>query len=93
MPAKNNSTYQQKVISSYYNNIDGIMLDKLQELVSQLYLAPSEAKLKQLWDRAHKAMIQLKIKPAIIEHIMQKKDPAILAKNVADWLAFSTKGK
>ena len=62
------------------------MLGKLQELVSQLYLAETETKQAQLWDRVHKAMVKLKLKPTIIKHIMQKKDAAVLAKNLTEWL-------
>ena len=86
MAAKEYSTYQRDVISRYYDNLDAITLTRLQELVSQLYLANSKAKQTQLWDRTHKAMLKLKVKPAIIEHIMNKKDVVILAKNLEDWL-------
>lgn len=85
--AKNDrSKYQKQIISHYYDNLGTIMLTKLSELVTELYLADTPAKQASLWDRAHKAMIKLKIKPAIIEHIMQKRDVQILAKNLNDWL-------
>jgi len=43
--AKNDySQYQKAVISGYYNNLDTIMLDKLGELVTELYLADTQAK-------------------------------------------------
>ena len=80
------SKHQQDVISRYYDNLDAIMLGKIQEMVTELYLADSETKQKRLWERAHKAMKKLKIKPNIIEHIMSKKDVTILAKNLEDWL-------
>ena len=86
MAAKEHSSYQKNVISRYYDNLDTIMLGKLQELVTELYLADSPEKKEQLWQRVHKAMVKLKIKPAIIEHIMSKKDVTVLAKNIADWL-------
>ena len=86
MAGKEYSSYQRDVISRYYENLDGIMLTKLQELVSQLYLADSEAKRNRLWEKARKMMLKLKVKPAIIEHIMQKKDVSVLAKNIEDWL-------
>ncbi len=86
------SKYQQDVISRYYDNLDVIMLGKIQELVTELYLADSEAKQKRLWERAGKAMKKLKVKPNIIEHIMSKKDVTILAKNLEDWLKESGKG-
>ncbi|MCP4609931.1 MAG: hypothetical protein GY845_14580 [Planctomycetes bacterium] len=92
--AKNDySQYQQGVISGYYNNLDTIMLGKLGELVTELYLADTKAKKDRLWQRAHKAMIKLKVRPAMIEHIMQKEDVEILAKNLQDWLNAPKKKK
>jgi hypothetical protein len=85
------SDYQDRVITDYYDNLDSIMLAKLGELVTELYLADTEAKKNRLWQRAHKAMTNLKIRPAIIDHIMQKRDVEILAKNLKDWLATTKK--
>ncbi len=85
------SKYQQEVISQYYRNLDSIMLQKLSELVSDLYLADSPEKLDKLWDRVHKSMLKLKIPPAIINHIMQKRSVEILAKNLQDWLGIKKK--
>ena len=85
MTKKELSSYQKNVVSSYYANLDAIMLQKLSELVTELFLAEKESRKKQLWERAHKAMVNLKIPPAIIDHIMEKKDVQILAKNLADW--------
>ena len=62
------------------------MLGKLGELVTELYLADTQAKKARLWQRTHKAMVKLKIPPAIIDHIMKKQDVEILAKNLQDWL-------
>ena len=87
---KDYSKYQQDVISRYYENLDVIMLGKLQELVTELYLADSRNKQDRLWDRAHKAMVKLKIKPAIVEHIMKIRSTTVLARNVADWLKSAT---
>ncbi len=83
------SAYQKKVVSDYYDNLDTIMLGRLQELVTELYLAESRAKRDRLWERAEKAMTKLKIKPAIIRHILDKRDVTILAKNIEDWLKAS----
>jgi hypothetical protein len=88
---KEYSAYQRDVISRYYENLDTITLNNLQELVSQLYLADSKPKQTRLWERVHKAMLRLKVKPAIIEHIMSKKDVVVLAKNLEDWLNASKK--
>jgi hypothetical protein len=92
MAKKEYSQYQKSVISDYYGNLDTIMLGKLGELVTELYLADSQAKKDRLWQRVHKAMIKLKVPPAISEHIIEKQDVEILAKNLQDWLAGKNKG-
>ena len=79
------SKYQQKVISNYYQNIDAISLQKLQELVTELYLCETEKKTTQLWQRVEKAMTKMKIHPQIHEHIMSRKDVQVLARNVEMW--------
>jgi len=86
MATKERSKYQENVIRNYYAHIETIMLQKLAEIVTELYLAETKKKQDSLWQRAHKAMLKLKIAPAIIEHIMQKRDIEILAKNLQDWL-------
>jgi hypothetical protein len=89
MAKREYSQYQKDVISNYYRNLDAIALQKLSELVSELYLADTDAKRDRLWQRANKAMLNLKIPPDIIRHIMKKKDVSVLAKNLNDWLARS----
>lgn len=86
MAINNRSKYQENVIRQYYDNIETIMLQRLGELVTELYLAETEKKQDNLWQRVHKAMVKLKVAPAIIEHIMQKRSVEILAKNLQDWL-------
>ncbi|MCF7954762.1 MAG: hypothetical protein K9M75_03060 [Phycisphaerae bacterium] len=91
MGVQDRSSYQKKVISRYYENMDSIMLGKLQELVTELYLADSQKKSDRLWDRAEKAMVKIKIKPAIIGHIMKTRSVEVFAKNVQDWSKISKK--
>ena len=86
MAKSDRSEYQADVISRYYDNLDTIMLQKLGELVGQLYLADTDRLRDKLWQRAEKAIVRLKVPPAIIDHIMQKRDVEILAKNLQDWL-------
>ena len=86
MAKKDKTSYQQSVINNYYENLDTIMLAKLSELVTELYLADTKAKQDRLWERANRAMIKLKITPAVIDHIMKKRSVEILAKNLSDWL-------
>ena len=85
------SDYQNKVIADYYDKIEAIMLQKLSELVTELYLSESKAPQDRLWERVDKAMVKLKVKTAIREHIMRKRDVKILAQNLNDWLRLSKK--
>lgn len=85
--AKNEySKYQQDLIGRYYKNLDAIMLGKLQELVTELYLAKDGPKEDKLWERANKTMVKMKVHPTLIEHIMLKRNVEVLANNLQDWL-------
>jgi uncharacterized protein YaaW (UPF0174 family) len=86
MAKREYSEYQKKIISNYYKNLDQIALGRLQELVGELYLADSPRKGEKLWQRVRQAMEKMEVPQPIIEHILSKKDPAILAKNIEDWL-------
>lgn len=90
MAQQDYSEHQQRIISKYYNHLDTIMLQKLQELVGELYLATTEVKRKRLWERVHKAMLNLKIPDPIVEHILAQKDVETLARNLQDWLKQSS---
>ena len=80
------SNYQQKVISDYYKNIDKIALSRLQELVTELYLAESPSKKKKLWERVEKALTNIDIPDSIRKNILAKKNIEVLAGNLNDWL-------
>ena len=84
--------HQKKIIERYYDRRDEIMLAKLQEIVTDLYLAESDAKRGQLWKRAEKAMKGLKVTDRIAQHILTEAKPEILAKNVRQWLQDAQKG-
>lgn len=86
MAKRGYSSYQQGVIKRYYDNLPEATLGKLQEMVTELYLASSEKKREQLWQRVEKAMEVMKIPKKISQHILSKRDPVILAKNLEDWL-------
>jgi len=79
--------HQKKIIDRYYDHRDGIMLAKLGEIVTELYLAESDRKRNALWTRAKKAMTNLKTPPRIIEHLCTARDVEALARNLRDWTA------
>ncbi len=86
MAQKEYTDYQKSVIANHGRNLDTIMLQKLGELVSELYLVDTAKKKEKLWERVYKAMTNLKIPDPEVNHIMEKKDVEILAKNLNDWL-------
>lgn len=86
MAKREYSSYQQGVIKRYYDNLPQATLDKLGEMVTELYLAKTEKRREQLWQRVEKAMDVIKVPKKIAEHILKKRKPEILAANLEDWL-------
>ena len=80
------SRYQKKVVDRYYEHRDDIMVNKLSELVGELYLAESDKKRDSLWKRAETAMRNLKWKDADIAKMMAQKKPELLAAQLKEWL-------
>lgn len=80
------SAHQRKIIDRYYDHRDEIMLNKLAEIVSELYLTATENRTRQLWDRAAKAMKQLRVPPSTLAHLLETKQPELLAKHLRNWL-------
>ena len=78
--------HQKKIIERYYDRRDEIMLAKLQEIVTELYLAETDTKRDQLWKRAEKAMKALKVTDTVAQQILTQAKPEVLAKNVRQWL-------
>ena len=80
---KNYSAHQQKIIKRYYDNLDTIALQRLADLVGELYLAEGKKK-DQVWQSAVNAMEKLEVTQARIDHLLSKKDPALLAELVKE---------
>ncbi len=72
------SNYQQAAIKNYYNNRDAIMMQRLGDLLTDLYLAEGKAR-KRIWDRAAAAMEKLGVRPERIAAIVADDNPAQLA--------------
>ena len=77
------SPHQQKIIKRYYDNREDIDTQKLGELCTSLYLT-SGKKLEKLWQSAEDKMTRLGVRESRIDHIMEGKDPAVLAQLVQD---------
>lgn len=77
------SAGQKKIVDRYYQNRDTIALTKLQEIVSELYLA-EPGKADRLWTRAGSHLKAAGANPARIEKALTERDPAALATLVTD---------
>ena len=80
------SKHQQKVIKNYYENREAISLQRLGELVTELYLAEGKNRERQ-WNYIRGALEKLKISPKRIETLVKQDDPAMVAKLVEELLA------
>ena len=78
MGMENYSKHQQGIIKRYYENIDQITLQKLSELVTELYLAEGK-KRDKMWQTAIGHMEKLKVPKDRIDHILARKDVTLLA--------------
>ena len=78
MGMENYSKHQQDIIKRYYENIDQITLQKLSELVTELYLAEGKRRDK-MWQTAMGYMQKLGVPKDRIDHILAKKDVTLLA--------------
>ena len=79
------SAYQQNIIKNYYRNRGAISLQKLQEAVTELYLAEGKKREKQ-WERIRGHLEKLEMKPERIDYLIGKDDPALIAKVVEEFL-------
>ncbi len=83
---KGYSKHQQRVIKNYYNNQGAISLQRLGELVTDLYLAEGKSR-ETKWKQAAAAMEKLGVKKQQINHLLGQDNPALLAKMVEDLMA------
>ncbi|MEQ9408298.1 MAG: hypothetical protein RIK87_11255 [Fuerstiella sp.] len=77
------SNYQQKVIQRYYDNRDAIDDQRLAELVTNLYLETGRKQAK-MWETAEQIMTRMELPKTRIAHVMESKDPAVLARVVEE---------
>ena len=76
--------YQRSVIRRHYRYGQTMALQKLGEIVSDLYLAKSAGRKKQLWARAEKALAKFDRARVRKERILAEHDIEGLAALVSD---------
>ena len=75
------SKYQQKIIKNYYQNRESISLQRVQELVTELYLATGK-KRARLWDSLPGHLEKLGVKQGEIDNLVAKENPELVAQLV-----------
>jgi hypothetical protein len=80
------SKHQQKIIKNYYDNREAISLQRLSELVTELYLAEGKGRERQ-WKFIVTALGKLGLPAERIGHLREQDNPALLAKLVEELMA------
>jgi len=80
------SKHQQRIIKNYYDNKGAISLQRLSELVTDLYLAEGKARATK-WKQAISALEKLGVSADHIKRLHEQDNPALLAKLVEELLA------
>ena len=73
------SKYQQNIIKNYYENRENIALQRVQELVTELFLSEGKKRTTQ-WERLEKHLLKLDFKQETIDALREKDDPQLVAK-------------
>ncbi len=77
------TAHQQKIIKRYYENRDDIDAQRLQELVTNLYLSEGK-KREKLWVQVEETLTRLKVPAYRIKNVMETKDVEVFALLVQD---------
>lgn len=77
------SKFQQNAIKNFYENRETISLQRLGELVTDLYLAEGKGRAAK-WKQITAALEKVGVPAKEIERLVKKDDAALLAKKVAE---------
>lgn len=81
---KGYTPYQQKVIKNFYENKDLRLVQKMGELVSNMYLEKSEKRLESGWKKIEKILTDLKVYSNEIEYLTKDKNLSLITKKLAE---------
>ena len=82
MNEKGYTKYQQKAIKNFYNNKDIRLVQKLGELVSNLYLETNDKKKDTGWKKIKKMLTDLKVHPGEVEFLTKDKTLSLVSKKL-----------
>jgi hypothetical protein len=72
------SSYQDRAIRNYYENRDTIMMQRLGDLVTDLFLAEGQKRIR-LWKRVADTLEKLKVPTGRIQNVLQSDNPTQVA--------------
>ena len=72
------SKYQQRVIRNYYENRESVAWQRVQELVTELYLTEGTKRARH-WKSLQGHLLKLGVAQATIDHLISQDDPALVA--------------
>lgn len=87
MSSRDLSRKQSSIVKRYYDNLDTIVANRLQEAVTDLYLAETDSKRAKLWLKVKTQLEKTPADPAVIGKIVEGDDVEGLAKLVNDLIA------
>ncbi len=76
--------HQQKIVSRYYEHKDTITAQRLQELVSDIYLAAPGKEADKLWKKADAALRSAGVPPEKVDRAVASRSAEALAAIVND---------
>jgi hypothetical protein len=80
-PMPERSRYQERAIKNYYDNREAIALQRVQELVTELYLAEGKSADRH-WKNLSTHLEKLGVAQNTIDHLLSQKNPELVAKLV-----------
>jgi len=71
--------HQRGIVRRYYEHKDTLMLQKLSEMVSELYLCTDEKKAARLWKSVRTALLNMNVPGAQVEKLVAGRELKKLA--------------
>jgi hypothetical protein len=73
--------HQQKIIKNFYDNREDIALQRVQELITELYLAEGK-KREKIWDQISGHLQKMGTPPDRIAHFRAQDNPELVAARI-----------
>lgn len=77
------SRYQERIIKNYYENREAIALQRVQELVTELYLTEGKV-LEKHWKSLVGHLEKLGVPQSTIDHLLEQRKPELVANLVQE---------